>query len=142
MVKVEFNVKEYHKRYLEGESPKKLAKEIGVHYATLINRFNENKLPILRSKSISLNHYYFKEIDTHRKAYFLGLLLADGNVTNNTVTISLQERDKHILESFKKELNYSGKLYFVKKRKKHHSNQNCFSFTSKILVTHLKNWAL
>lgn len=138
MVKVEFDVNKYHKRYFEGENPRELAKELGVHYATLINRFNEYKLPILRSKSISLNHNYFNAIDNHKKAYFLGLLLSDGNVRNNTVSISLQERDKHILESFKEDLNFSGKFYFIKKKEEHHRNQICLSFTSKIIVSELK----
>lgn len=49
-----------------------------------------------------INEKYFKTIDTEEKAYFLGLLWADGcnhigkNV--NHIVISLQERDKELIE--------------------------------------------
>lgn len=52
------------------------------------------------------NHDYFRKIDTEQKAYFLGLLYADGCVTEpkgnrqGKVSISLQEEDGYILENF------------------------------------------
>lgn len=56
-----------------------------------------------------LDEHFFDQIDTEAKAYFLGLLWTDGcnyirikNKNNhiNWIVISLQERDKHILETF------------------------------------------
>jgi hypothetical protein len=52
---------------------------------------------------------YFEKIDTPNKAYFLGLMYSDGSITyvNNKAkgfSIGLQERDRHILESFLTEL--------------------------------------
>src|SRR5690554_4215565 len=137
MKRIEFDVESYYNRYYKGENPKELANEIGVHYATLINRFNENGYLILRSKSISLKHHYFESIDSHRKAYFLGLLLSDGCISGNRVIIYLQERDKHILETFKKEIEFSGELRFVKKEKLNHSNQFALEFSSKKMVDDL-----
>jgi hypothetical protein len=52
------------------------------------------------------NERYFEEIDTEDKAYFLGLICADGNVTNNTViyryqlSLKLHTKDIHILNTF------------------------------------------
>lgn len=58
------------------------------------------------------NEDYFNKIDTEDKAYFLGLLYADGyigSVSNlktgvivprNTITLALQLRDEHILKDF------------------------------------------
>lgn len=68
-----------------------------------------------RSLSIAMTKYshnkdYFKVIDTEDKAYFLGLLYADGNISNNIMSINLQEKDKHILDSFKTFINYTGPL--------------------------------
>ena len=66
------------------------------------------------NKRYKRNQHYFDNIDTPNKAYILGLLYADGcNFTkHNSITLSLQESDKHILESIKQELDYTGKLRF------------------------------
>lgn len=47
---------------------------------------------------------YFKQINTENKAYFLGLLYADGGNTGKSVSLSLEQKDKHILESFASDL--------------------------------------
>lgn len=70
-----------------------------------------------------VNKDFFKKIDTKEKAYILGLLYADGNVHGKGITLCLQERDRHILKSISKILDFNGKLHFLPKRKKHHQNQ-------------------
>lgn len=52
-----------------------------------------------------LNENFFQCIDTPEKAYFLGLLSADGNISTfenkqNTIRISLQQEDRYIIEKF------------------------------------------
>lgn len=53
---------------------------------------------------------YFETIDTEVKAYFLGLMIADGNVfqpkdgRSMSTSISLNKEDKYILEKFREEL--------------------------------------
>lgn len=73
-----------------------LFKERNVH----INSISEAK------RKYAIDETYFDSIDTPNKAYFLGLLYADGNYCpkKKNVSISLQENDKHILESFNAEL--------------------------------------
>ena len=58
---------------------------------------------------------YFEKIDTEDKAYFLGLLYADGcNHENaNFVELKLQDRDKHILFAFRKYLKSNYKIKFL-----------------------------
>lgn len=61
---------------------------------------------------------YFENIDTEIKAYFIGLMIADGNIFNPTggrslsTSITLQESDKYILEKFKNELCANNSLSF------------------------------
>lgn len=59
----------------------------------------------------NLKEDYFKNIDCEEKAYFLGLIIADGNVfaptdgRQHSVSIVLDSADEYILERFRKELN-------------------------------------
>lgn len=65
-----------------------------------------------------INHSYFKNIDTPEKAYFLGLLLTDGNVHYDkrkenrqpSIQIALKGEDIDILEKFKQELQTDNKI--------------------------------
>lgn len=63
----------------------------------------------------NLAHDYFEEIDTEKKAYLLGFLIADGNIYrrkngNYVVRLDIHEKDKIILDSFKKEICSNNKL--------------------------------
>lgn len=55
---------------------------------------------------INSNNNYFKTIDSYDKAYFLGLLAADGSVVYSknkskaSITLSLTQSDSYILEKF------------------------------------------
>lgn len=63
---------------------------------------------ILMGYKFKTNHDYFKEIDNEYKAYMLGLLYADGCISQPKgnrqlkLHISLQEEDGYILEKFSK----------------------------------------
>ena len=58
-----------------------------------------------------LQEHFFQNIDTEEKAYFLGLIIADGNVfKDNTgrqasISITLDLKDEYILQKFKEVLN-------------------------------------
>ena len=66
---------------------------------------NQYRLPY------SLNHRYFKEINSANKAYLLGLLYADGSVSKTTNQISLVSTDEELVKYFQKELNLTKDLY-------------------------------
>lgn len=96
---------------------------------------------IKRSGQIyNVNENYFETIDTKDKAYFLGWLISDGNKKNNSIQINLQERDKYILELFKKYINYTGKLYFLPKKNDKRQNQYRLFITSKKLTDNLDKY--
>ena len=73
-----------------------------------------------------INETYFDNIDSHRKAYYLGLLFADGTVhsKNNLVQISLQERDKDIIYQLQKDLECDYKISVIEYNKKNSNWQN------------------
>ena len=81
-----------------------------------------------------IDESYFDVIDTHRKAYYLGLLYADGSVsgTSNRVQISLQERDKDIIYQLQSDLkcNYKISLIEYNKKNSNHQNQYCLTITN------------
>lgn len=66
----------------------------------------------------NFNDDYFETIDTEDKAYFLGLLFADGNVytARNRVQITLANEDIYILNAFANCIKYTGKLYIDREK--------------------------
>jgi hypothetical protein len=71
------------------------------------------------SKKYTINEHYFDIIDDEHKAYWLGLLYADGcnHINNKSVSIGLEESDRYILEEFKKDLQSNKPLYYQKEYK-------------------------
>lgn len=115
---------------IEKYSAELLAKKYKVDPKTIINYLKKSQISIRNpNKRKTLNDDYFKKINTEAKAYFLGLLYADGCVfdkkgRSKQLSINLQEKDKYILEVFKKELDYSGNLRRV--RYKNNKYQDAF----------------
>lgn len=60
----------------------------------------------LSPQKYKFNEHYFNNIDTPNKAYFLGLIYADGCVypKKNSLKIKLTKEDEYILEEFKKDI--------------------------------------
>lgn len=94
----------------------KIAKKFNISTTPIYGILNENNVKI-RSMSEShrtytINQDYFDNIDTHEKAYFLGFLYADGynQTEKGTVYLTIHEKDRHILESFKDELKFNKDL--------------------------------
>jgi hypothetical protein len=73
-------------------------------------------------RKYSLNENYFTIIDTIDKAYFLGLLFADGCNTGRGVKLDLQMKDKKIIEKFVRYINYGGVIYSTKRKSGYSDN--------------------
>lgn len=95
-----------------------IGKKMQVSYQTINSRLRERNVTITYN-SYKLNDNYFSKIDTEQKAYFLGLLYADGNLhrTKYKIAIVLSEKDRYIIEEFKKELDTKKPIYYVEGRK-------------------------
>lgn len=76
-------------------------------------------------RKFSFDYNYFDSIDCESKAYFLGLLYADGsNSKRGYVKIALQEKDCDILRSFSKEIKFTGELKKIEYNDKNINHQN------------------
>jgi hypothetical protein len=88
------------------------------------------------------NDRYFQIIDTPDKAYFLGLLAADGNISPRltAVRIALKEQDSLILEQFRDFLGKDSprlKTKISKIGEKQHAPQKCLVLSKKSMVEDL-----
>lgn len=65
-----------------------------------------------RNYEKKIDHNFFKDIDSERKAYWLGFLYADGYNNERTyqVEMSLKAEDRYILEELKKDLKSEYKI--------------------------------
>lgn len=89
-----------------------LAKRFDVSPPSIIKILKEYRIkPYSKVQLFSpdLDEHYFDVINTEAKAYFLGLIITDGCIHNTKgkqplVSLTLQENDKYILESFKQEI--------------------------------------
>lgn len=87
-----------------------------------------------------INENYFDVIDTEDKAYFLGLIYADGCLvlSNNTLSISLQESDKHILEKLTELLQPNKPLIKILPRQETHKIQYRICISNKHIVQQIQ----
>jgi hypothetical protein len=83
------------------------------------------------SRKYNINENYFEKINSEDKAYFLGLLYADGWNSGEGFRLSLQEKDSHILDKFKEKIGYSGEIKFCKKGKSNWQNQLALTIYSR-----------
>lgn len=89
--------------YLNGMKLLDIAKTLNASSATILKYVKENNIVQRKPEGriYSLNHNFFETIDTEEKAYFLGLLSADGCVSKNSaISISLKHSDRKHLEKF------------------------------------------
>jgi hypothetical protein len=115
-------LKSIYDRYRNGESGESIMGDTGYSYCTIkkaVTKYGGT----LRSpreaarRKYTMKHDYFHTIDTPMKAYFLGFLAADGCMTNpqksnvsRYVRLSIQERDREIVEKLARELETDAPL--------------------------------
>ena len=77
-----------------------------------------NSDPSSTRRQYSLNEHYFDIIDTENKAYWLGWMYSDGCNDKNSISISLQEEDREILEQLARDIDSTRPLVFISNNNK------------------------
>lgn len=134
-----FDIDLLKKLYLEYNLPVyKIAMLYGFSDVALRDLFIRYNIP-LKKHCVGKNsqNTFFEKIDTKEKAYFLGLIAADGCVmdSQNTVAIELKACDKYILEKFIEIASFNAELL---KDDRNGSLRYRLSIHSKNMVNHLK----
>lgn len=97
-------------KFCSGSNVSDLISEFGTTKRAIPEVLKEYRINSKRKGRYTLNENYFDIIDTPNKAYWLGLIAADGCITeSNYFAISLVDKD--ILEKLKQDLNFSGEVY-------------------------------
>jgi intein-encoded DNA endonuclease-like protein len=130
--------------YKNGNTQPKIAKIVGLSQAQISRILSKNKIKIRPNRGnlkYQINDKYFDKINSIEKAYFLGLLYADGtNKQCKAFSITLIEKDKHILDKFAKAL-YKDKYHIRTTKSKSISQNNfcCLYVSNKKLSKQLNN---
>jgi hypothetical protein len=92
-----------------GEECRDIPIQLGVSGRSVARVLAEFGVNTKRRNRYTLNEAYFDNIDTPIKAYLLGLMAADGCVTNKNYVV-LESVDRELVELFAREIEYSGEI--------------------------------
>jgi hypothetical protein len=135
----ENEVKLITEAYQSGKSQDVVAEQFGYSQAFISDLLIEHNQTRTQPDSMRLknplNEDYFQTIDTEAKAFFLGLITADGNITENNGSlvfqIGLHIQDRDILEKFVNELGYSqSNLKEISEQKIHQKTGESYQYNS------------
>lgn len=113
------------KLYKEGKSSRDIEKIVGLNQGSVLDVLEANNIKRRESgyfnwdRHYTINENFFDKIDTHEKAYILGLFYTDGCVhqklnsfiikdgkqiptTNSTISLTFHKRDGYLLEAISK----------------------------------------
>lgn len=132
------------KLYLKGYSCSKIAKIYGSYNTSIRRILIKNNIEI-RTHAFYIERYVDESLFigklSSEEEYFLGLIITDGCISGNRLSLSLKKEDIHMLESF---ANFLGNKVKVKNyfHKKHNKKQYYVAVRSKILCDNLKKLAI
>ena len=137
-----------HEEHLNGLMLVELSKKYNLSRSAIYYRFKTRNLKIIKDlhKStkykVSFNEDYFSNVDSENKAYFLGLIFADGyirkrNKNSFSLGLKLQSEDKYIIEKLQSEL--CAFSYKIQEEKNNFKGNYKLEVQSNKLVTDLIN---
>lgn len=112
-----FNLETEQKIIADYQTKKYTQKELAIKYScnpkTISKILKDNNIEIIshwKPKNQDLIENYFEIIDNANKAYYIGFLFCDGNISNNEFILKIAEKDRELLENLRKDLNSNGKI--------------------------------
>lgn len=145
----ESQLKNIRESYLNGESSVSIGKRYNTNHKPILRELHKMGVEVNQSKMVrkyKLNENYFDNIDTSNKAYIMGFLHSDGsnNINKSTISLSLQEEDREILEQIRKEIGSTKPLEYLDYSNKHdfgcsYKNQYRLNIFSKHMCKELNN---
>jgi len=102
-------------------------------FSAYLKKKNVNMRFTYKRPNVTFNKNFFKEIETEKQAYWLGFIMADGNVYKNRLSIELSSVDEEHLNKFIHDISASN--LEVKHRK--NRKTSIVSIVSKELVEDL-----
>lgn len=134
--------------YEQGLTPVQISEKFGCCCINITRRLKKAGIPFKRDYSKSrrsidtrvhsLDVHYFDTIDTEEKAYFLGLMFADGSVSKNQFYLKMIDRD--IIERFKEALKTTVPIRVIEHKKRTEYNSFILEISSVYLCTVLSKW--
>ena len=121
------------------------SRELGIKYSlsksTILRILGRNNIKVENHRLINNNLIvdYFKVIDCEEKAYFLGFIFADGCVSKNQIYIDINDKDREILERFRKEVHSN---CMISTRIKGKSIMSRVTIKNKDFVEYLKEYGI
>lgn len=133
-------IEEIKSRYENGEPLIKLQKEFNISYDRIKNiTASCNYVSSAKRLNPNLNEFYFNQIDSQEKAYWLGWIISDGAITNQPekskfqLEITIKKEDEDILHLLEQDLGVKNKVYPSQKAYKR------FSLGCKQIIQDLEN---
>jgi intein-encoded DNA endonuclease-like protein len=144
--KINFNFEEVNSiinLYQSNISCKEIGKKYNCAKQTINKLLRENNIKIKNNsdcqKKYKINENIFKKIDSHEKAYWLGMLAGDGWVTHkHEIGLSLQEKDKEMIYKFRDFLESNHNIHIINNGLK---KDGTHSISYEIRFTNLKMWS-
>ena len=120
-------IKECYETYHNINTVCKIMKCGSKTVSDILEEFGIDKIPMsIIKRKYDIDDDYFEVIDTPNKAYALGIIFADGTISKNGnyISISLQERDKDILDVLNNEYGGNRRLTYINYNNKNNNWQN------------------
>jgi hypothetical protein len=129
-------------RYESEKDLRILNKEFNIPIMSLFNFLRKKnvfdgkygrQLKIDETRKYPVDEHFFDNIDSEEKAYFLGILYADGtnSLKDTEVSLRLNEDDFEILEKLNNLIQPTKPIGFIPKKSNNHKNQRRLTINSK-----------
>lgn len=148
MKKIEISKDKVCQLYNEGKSAIKIGEILYCSETTIFKILKEkgisSRIPGNPGKYIFKNERFFEKIDSEEKAYFLGLIFADGSLNDKlkTLQISLVSEDSNVLELFNSLIYKNRPIRTITHKNIKHRDQNQVTVTSKLFYNDLLKYNL